>query len=479
MYKQPSRQACDRCHDQKLRCHRDDGGKCSRCRRAGANCLFSPSNRGRRPTHQDRRNGSHISKWTSDRPLAMGLAPQMPYSPNTHLRDIDLLNREYSEGDLQAITVDRTPIAGAEIPEPTLSNLCMGVDQDVPFPESFIPSLSLPGASLGSAIFSRLPTQNTAPCTLITDHQLPLLESFPGPSVPNSGNRIGPDIPPLSSQQSELSLGPTSHRKIGSQTQFLQKFMEGLLELDIDLIRLTLEEPLLYNPAPMTPETDNSNSPSSSECSIDRIFLLTQRLIKLLRVKGNCPVESPAVQNTHCQSPLSASSTFSSRFQQLIAEPQSTSGNSGTKSQQPGTRLDQPSLLHALSTYIRLIEAYYNTFSQTAERFGAALAKGMPIPLPSLQIGVFFVDDPASHIELVIQSALRLLDGLGDSVNKLTAPFVSSGNAETDNSQPSSPSSENNAIKMVIKSVRERESRLMQAAAQLQSCCQEGRQSRE
>ncbi|KAJ5423605.1 hypothetical protein N7491_008821 [Penicillium cf. griseofulvum] len=477
MYEQPSRQACDRCHDLKLRCHRNESGGCSRCVRAGANCLFSPSNRGRRPTHQDRRNGSHISKWTSDRPLAMGLASQMPYSPNAHLGDIDLLNR--LKDNRQAFTVDRTPISGTETPEPTLSNLCMGVDQDISFPESLTPPLNLPGAPSGSSMFSRFPAHNTAPYAQITDHQLSLLESFPGPTVPKCGNKIGPDIPPLSSQKSERSLGPTSHRKIGSQTQFLQKFMEDLLELDIDLIQLTSMKPLLYNPAPMTTEPDSSNSPSSSECTIDIIFLLTQRLIKLLRVNRNSSVQSPAVQNTHWQMPLSASSTFSSRFQQLIATPQSTPGTSDTESLQPGTRLDQLSLLHALSTYMRLIEAYYNTFSQTAEKFGAALAKGVPIPLPSLQIGVCSVDDPASHIGLVIQSALQLLDSLGDSVDKLTAPFVSSENAEIDTSLPSSPSSENNAIKMVMKTVREHESRLMQAAAQLQSCCHKGRQSRE
>ncbi|KAJ5870256.1 hypothetical protein N7455_005197 [Penicillium solitum] len=357
----------------------------------------------------------------------------------------------------------------------------MGVDQDISFPESLTPPLNLPGAPSGSSMFSRFPAHNTAPYAQaqITDHQLSLLESFPGPTVPKSGNKIGPDIPPLSSQKSERSLGPTSHRKIGSQTQFLQKFMEDLLELDIDLIRLTSMKPLLYNPAPMTTKPDSSNSPSSSECTIDIIFLLTQRLIKLLRVNRNSSAQSPAVQNTHWQMPLSASSTFSSRFQQLIATPQSTPGTSDTESLQPGTRLDQLSLLHALSTYMRLIEAYYNTFSQTAEKFGAALAKGMPIPLPSLQIGVFSVDDPASHIGLVIQSALQLLDSLGDSVDKLTVPFVSSENAEIDTSRPSSPSSENNAIKMAMKTVREHESRLMQVAAQLQSCCHKGRQSRE
>ncbi|KAK4868381.1 hypothetical protein LT330_007103 [Penicillium expansum] len=409
----------------------------------------------------------------------MGLTSQMPYSPNAHLEDIDLLNREYAEDNRQAVTVDKTPISGTESPEPTLSNLCMGIDQDISFPESLIPPLDLPGASSGSSMFSRFPAHNTAPYAQITDHQLSLLESFSGPTVPKSGNETGPDIPPLSSQKSERSLGLTSHRKIGSQTQFLQKFMEDLLELDIDLIRLTSMGPLLYNPGPTTTEPDSSNSPSSSECTIDVIFILTQRLIKLLRVNTNSSVQSPALQDTHWQMPPSVSSTFSSQFQQLIAPTQSTPGTSDTESVQPGTSLDQLSLLHALSTYMRLIEAYYNTFSQTAEKFGAALAKGMPIPLPLLQIGAFSVDDPSSHIGLVIQSALRLLDSLGDSVNRLTAPFVSSENPEIDTSRASSPSSENNAIKMVIKTVREHESRLMQAAAQLQSCCDKGRQSRE
>lgn len=235
-------------------------------------------------------------------------------------------------------------------------------------------------------MFSRFPAHHTAPYPQITDHQLSLLESFPGPTVPKSENKPGPDIPPLSSQKSERSLGPTSHRKIGSQTQFLQKFMEDLLELDIDLIRLTLMEPLVYNPAPMNTEPDSSNSPSSSECTIDIIFLLTQRLIKLLRVNRNSSVQSPAVRNTHWQMPLSASPTFSSGFQQPIATAQSTPGTSDTEPLQPGTRLDQLSLLHALSTYMRLIEAYYNTFSQTAEKFGATLAKAHSTALATNRI---------------------------------------------------------------------------------------------
>lgn len=42
----PNRQACDRCHAQKLRCqHRGGEGACSRCSRSNTACVFSPRQR--------------------------------------------------------------------------------------------------------------------------------------------------------------------------------------------------------------------------------------------------------------------------------------------------------------------------------------------------------------------------------------------------------------------------------------------------
>ncbi|KAI9152015.1 Transcription factor ACEII [Paramyrothecium foliicola] len=51
------RQACDRCHDKKLRCPRPAGSlSCSRCAKAGASCIFSPPTRPTRsgPASDDR-----------------------------------------------------------------------------------------------------------------------------------------------------------------------------------------------------------------------------------------------------------------------------------------------------------------------------------------------------------------------------------------------------------------------------------------
>ncbi|KAJ5711080.1 hypothetical protein N7488_005236 [Penicillium malachiteum] len=42
------RRACDRCNNHKLRCRRNGASGCARCIKAGVNCVFSPSLRGRK-----------------------------------------------------------------------------------------------------------------------------------------------------------------------------------------------------------------------------------------------------------------------------------------------------------------------------------------------------------------------------------------------------------------------------------------------
>ncbi|KAE8409531.1 hypothetical protein BDV37DRAFT_277874 [Aspergillus pseudonomiae] len=496
MYEPPSRQACDRCHDLKLRCHRNDAGKCSRCQRAGASCVFSPSNRGRRPNHQLRRSDSQTSKWMSDGQSNVKLAPQIAQRLRPHLANLDAQNqlstpdpsgicglesanhsyrgRQYPEDDCQeqphTINAENTPLTTAG---PSLPDLCIGVDPSVTIPEGFPRSLSLSDAPMDSDVFARFTRPSEATLTPITDTHLSFLEPFSGLGVPET-------VPP------ENGAGPTRHldlsqaadggRKVGPQTRFLQQFMEDLLELDIDLIRHTLEDPVVFDSTSMnTNPGGNGSTTPTSDCAIDTTFVLTQRFINLLRRGGNWTAQTNTAPNSQWKSPLVGSSSFSSRFQQMIikATPQSTPGFSEIDSQQPETALDQASLLHALSTYLRLIETYHITFSQTADKFGTALAEGSAIPLPSLQIGAFAMDDPAGHIVLVIQSALQLLDRLGDLVNKLTAPFLAEEMGDIDVSRPPSPPNGHNAVKMIMVAVRERESQFMQVAARLQSCCRE------
>ncbi|KAJ5110593.1 hypothetical protein N7532_001128 [Penicillium argentinense] len=329
-----------------------------------------------------------------------------------------------------------------------------------------------------SNVFTCFTRSGEATLSPISDPYLPFLEPFAGLGVPETlppENGTGP-TPTVDLRQPEV---PNRGRKVSPQTHFLQQFMEDLLELDTDLIRHTLEDPVVFDTTAMhTTSFANRSHTPPADCAIDTTFVLTQRLIHLFRRGGNWMAQTSAAQSSQWQSPRAASSSassFSSRFQHFMnrATPQSTPAVSETGCQQPETGLDQASLLHALSTYLRLIETYHTTISQTAEKFGTALAEGSPIPLPSLQIGAFAMDDPAGHIVLVIQSALQLLDRLGDLVNKLTAPFLTEDIGEIDVSRPTSPPGSHNAVKMVMVAVRERESQFMQVAARLQSICRD------
>lgn len=361
-----------------------------------------------------------------------------------------------------------------------MPNLCVGVDPDVPLLESFTPSMSLSGAPLESNLFSCFSHQDDNTLSQITDPHLSLLEPFSGlhmPDVVPTANEIRPDITQAPSQESDVPQALNCHRKINPQTRVLQQFTEDILELDIDLIRHTLEDPVAFDSVQTTPGSDStSTSNPLSNCPVDTTLVLTQRMIKLFSRGGNWTTQSSVPQ----KSPISTSS-FSSRFEQLITEnaPTSTSRYPDLDPQQQEMNLDQTSILHALSTYMRLIEAYHLTFSQTTQKFGVALSEGSSIPLPSLQIGAFAMDDPAGHVALVIQSALQLLDRLGDLVNKLTMPFIAREDGDNGISSSPTPPTGRNVINMVMTTVRERESQLMKAAVGLESCCREARRPRE
>ncbi|KAE8133796.1 hypothetical protein BDV38DRAFT_257136 [Aspergillus pseudotamarii] len=377
-----------------------------------------------------------------------------------------------------AIYTEQIPGGSGHIAGLSLPDVGIGIDPSVTIPESFPQSLSLPDGPMESDVFVRFSRPSEATLTPITDTHLPLFEPFSVLGVPETG-------------PSENGTGPTQHldpaqvadggRKVGPQTRFLQQFMADLLEIDMDLIRHTLEDPVLFDSTSVnTNPGGNGNNTHPPDCAIDTTFVLTQRFIHLLRRGVTWTAQTSAAQIAQGKPPLMESSTLPSRLQPPITKttPQSPPGVSEINSQQRETGLDQPSLLHALSTYLRLMDTYHITFSQTADKFGTALAKGAPIPLPSLQIGAFAMDDPAGHIVLVIQSALQLLDRLGDLVNQLSAPFVAEEMGDINVSRPLGPPSGPNAVKILMGAVRERESQCMQIAARLQNCCREVQRSR-
>jgi|SRR4051794_6428243 hypothetical protein len=138
---------------------------------------------------------------------------------------------------------------------------------------------------------------------------LPIIRHLPRQSLiinPLYSNHVPSQVcpslktePALTSHHCRLSnpSNPWDPLPITSSVHILNFYRDSqsfFVELEFDLVRLTLEEFLLHN-APMAPETDSTNTPPSSECAVDIIFFLTQRFTKLLGVKGNCTLQSPTV----------------------------------------------------------------------------------------------------------------------------------------------------------------------------------------
>ncbi|KAE8387927.1 hypothetical protein BDV23DRAFT_185928 [Aspergillus alliaceus] len=362
MDKQPSRQACDRCHDLKLRCHRaPNGGDCSRCVKAGATCVFSPSNRGRRPT------SLHNKTTPSARTGQLKLAPRLP-TPNVPMPNSTVANIDPSlVDDLHRNILDIQP-----------PPLPYGYPDTSPFPQTDFP--------LSDTLSTWTPPHEPRCPTLspLGENHDPFPTRLHHPPDPNPS--------------------PT-------HTQSLVQFTRDLLNLDSDLIHHIHEDPVTHTPP--TPTLG-----STTACAIDHTLSLTQRLIRLL----------------HDHPPA----------------------------------LDQVSLMHTLSTYIRLLEAYNITFTHTIRKYGRpAVNSQARIPLPPLQIGGFAVDDPAAQLALVFRSAMQLLDRLRELVRQVADPFVIEATTSNGNAGPGG------VIGAMMVAVRGHEGRMLLRAEELrESCCE-------
>ncbi|KAJ5779121.1 hypothetical protein N7457_006841 [Penicillium paradoxum] len=129
----------------------------------------------------------------------------------------------------------------------------MGVGPDKPLTESFTP-MSLSSTPLESNFFSHFDRQGKTPFSPIIDINLSFLEPLSGlhaPDVAPTGHEIRPEVPRLPSQRLDRPQISNSHRKIGPETQFLKQFMDNVLELKIDFIQDTLEDPVAFGPVPL------------------------------------------------------------------------------------------------------------------------------------------------------------------------------------------------------------------------------------
>ncbi|KAH8428551.1 Zn(II)2Cys6 transcription factor domain-containing protein [Aspergillus melleus] len=117
----------------------------------------------------------------------------------------------------------------------------------------------------------------------------------------------------------------------------------------------------------------------------------------------------------------------------------------------PETYLDQASIIHALSTYLRLVDAYQILFTRAISNYNAVVANGWWDSLSLSHNQEFTLIGSSIQSALSIQSTAPVLDRLSYMVQVLTMPFV-----------------EMDVVRAVMATVREHESQMMQSVTQLQ-----------
>ncbi|KAF8846457.1 hypothetical protein BDZ45DRAFT_682515 [Acephala macrosclerotiorum] len=486
MHKQPYRHACDRCHSLKLRCLRGaiDGNTCVRCSKAGATCVFSLSNRGRRPRPSEHYVSGVVSP--SQRAVASNAADDLSLVQNTHssgggltmpnkqhsVIEMDVDNSACESGTFSAFILDwvsaseqNASIATtAAAPDSGDATLELDLDPFLHQPDLLqqcqqqqngynlslnsdsIPTLT---GSRESAPFIDLASDHCAP-SLYSLHKQTLTDANANnpncnldpcmfPSSPSFGPLQRRQLEPPALYESNsapsrlLSPAPIDHDN--AQTRFLVRFIRDISEIDIKLVQHTsaVSSPnsvMMVGVGSVAGGSGKEDSLKDQECAIDTTLDLTQRLIGILSELYRWMTQDTNPRDTNNPSSQSdfRPQSLSSLFHHMSSA--STSESRGrmspeqrcTTPPEPGTAvLDEVSFLHILSSYSRLINAYDVIFKQTLKCYGPSLANGSRIPLPRLRIGSFYLENSTAHIPLVIQSALQLLDRTREIVDGISS----------------------------------------------------------
>ncbi|KAI0450528.1 hypothetical protein F5B21DRAFT_425277 [Xylaria acuta] len=106
----PLRSSCDRCHAQKLKCPKEPGSaSCSRCLKAGSNCVFSPAGPAWRRSSANIACQSNALLQQNSQGDAGSLGLHLDWPPLLDISDLPVTNIGYVSPPVSDPTLDATP----------------------------------------------------------------------------------------------------------------------------------------------------------------------------------------------------------------------------------------------------------------------------------------------------------------------------------------------------------------------------------
>lgn len=384
------RRSCDRCHDQKLRCRRDDAyGSCQRCQRARAKCTFS----GAVPSQANNANNTNNNNGNNDFPtfphsgdvpngasqdmaetaaLTSGVntGPSSLTSPDHRLRRVP----KSQQSSLPALATGRhtSPLDFA-FSDTTLQD--GDVDWDAMVNGVFPAGASSASTSVSSAVDAQLGTMNMAAFGGLYSDISPHKDFRDGGLIVSGMPHQAVEMATRSPQGSDPAAG---HLPVARQHHSqMSRGVQQLSELGLELYDFAASMPSLStwdHPGEYSP-------PKGKEFALDRVLEISQQFIETL--------------------------------DRLFPRP--SKGSDSDAAVQP--LFDQPCQLVVLSSYLRIIEVYHVILEHIAAcaRFKRTVSVSHTaredrfMRLPSFAVGSFTMDSSSTTQVLVLVHIIEVM----------------------------------------------------------------------
>ncbi|KAI2643456.1 hypothetical protein GGS21DRAFT_16077 [Xylaria nigripes] len=354
------RSACDRCHDQKLRCTRaSSGGACVRCTKAKASCTWTPVSI-RRP-RESKRSVANTPVAPLNATVAGTMTP-ITCSPG---------GVEYPNGIMNGIVA-------VDPAQTTAAAFDLGLEVFHSAPTVWSDSTFLNSATHASSSPSFTVSGDST--TLATRDQL------------------SPKAPPT----------PTGDTMNTWQYRFNQEW--AMLSSDRQQLSPRRDSSLSYSP----------KLSGSSNLPLDTIRRLTDLHVELFTLSSKVPKPPTCLsqplswkdKDVAIDGTFQLSYAFIEAIDKLDSRHESAASLAGAN----GVTLDQASLLLVFSCYQRLIETYDDIFGnmQVCLDRSSITAPEDYVQMPDVKVGSFSLpDSSALQITLILQLARHLIQRIG------------------------------------------------------------------
>ncbi|KAM3073605.1 hypothetical protein ACMFMG_004510 [Clarireedia jacksonii] len=413
------RAACDRCHSQKLRCHRQPSTDiCERCAKAHTECLYSPFRQKPATLVKSVKTTSSTERTYSDEAGTPSVLPNIPNElkrkrSSEHENGVPRHPSLYESERQRATVIDNNWIGDMNYQEVGWEGL------DLVYFDNILLADNLVGPS---AVLEGQEPESQGNCQAETTQHHTTNSEYRGADqisefvmqTPSRGSVVEKAVSEIDLTNSPISKTINLHHTVWpsdenaiprrSQSPIASSCIQTLSKLAVDLHghRMTVPPQSIHKRgSPL-----NISAPYS-DFSIDKTFRLTQSLVDIY---PSC------IETFVTRTAILSSANFREMNFDNSREPLTSTVASGV------VEIDQPSILLILSCHMRLIDIYEELYKHAqacmAGEGTACSYQQTNLSIPALRIGSY-VPPPSMAVSIQMMLLMHLLTQLLDYATQL------------------------------------------------------------